>query len=136
MRSASRARSLSNVLRCSRGTPTVALEDHGRPDHPEVDLVPADDRMELDRWESVPVDEPLHGGLEQRVGRFAVDRPGVDGVAQRHDPGPPACGVLDDDRLERRQRDVVVGDGVPDGIGHGGTIDRAEIQQRPKDVGA
>ena len=69
------------------------------------------------------------------MGLRSIDQLG-DGVAKRHDPGATVFGVLDDDGLERRQGGEAVRDGVADGVGHGASIDGAEIEQRPQDVRA
>ena len=53
----------------------------GRVDDPEVDLVAADDGVELDRRQAVAASEPAHRRLEHAVDRLAVEDPVVERVA-------------------------------------------------------
>ena len=116
--------------------PAIALDQEPGADEPEIHFPTLDDRVELDRWEREVLHESGECELEDAVGRFRVDRPVVDGGAQRDDTGPAGSGMFEQcglDGIESREScsqrmseqpvDLVGGDG-------------AEVEQCPQDVRA
>ena len=92
--------------------PTVALEQDRRPDDAEVDLVAADDGMELDRRKLVVLHEALHPPLQFAVEELAVDHPVFESVTQRRHPRAATAPVHADRRVDRVGRCQSVGDDV------------------------
>lgn len=116
--------------------PTIALEQHRGARHAEVDLPALDDRMEDDRWESVLLHQPVHDRLQQRIRGLLIDRPDVDRLPESHGTGSPVTAVFPGHHLQSAQADEARCDGMSDGIDQAVRVDRAEIGERAKCIGA
>ena len=91
--------------------PAVALEDHGRAVHEEVDLEAGEAGVERRRWKVVVGEQPRHAQLELAVGGLAVQGPGAQGSAECGCPIAAAARVPGEEVFEH-------------GRGHGARGDR------------
>ena len=114
--------------------PPVALDDDGRSDDPEIDLVTLDDGMELGGRKAEIVQEIPHHGLEHTVGRLPVDLPCEQRIPKHDDPMPSVFGMSSDGTVERPDVGEAGRQGMSNSTVNRRRITRTQVTERAENV--